>query len=201
VIFNKKINGHHMEKTLNRVNVKNLTDNIFKLLDNDWMLITAGDLKDYNTMTASWGTFGILWNKPIAFCFIRPQRYTIEFVTKAEMFTLSFFEEKYRDALNFCGSHSGRQTDKTLQTGLTSVVNENGSIYFSEARLVLECRKLYSDSLKSENFFKDTLIKDIYPKGDFHHFFIGEIINCYSSEMIVKEDYIQYKNPDIDYFP
>ncbi|HEY4787096.1 MAG TPA: flavin reductase family protein [Bacteroidales bacterium] len=187
-----------MEKTLNRINVKNVTDNVFKLLDNDWMLVTAGNSESYNTMTASWGALGILWNKPIAICFIRPQRYTLEFINKAELFTLSFFAEKYRDTLNFCGSHSGRHVNKAQVAGLTKVVTGTGGIYFSEARLVLECRKLYVDRLQPDNFLKDNLIREIYPKGDFHHFFVGEIINCYSSDIIAKENLSKFEKPDMD---
>ena len=59
-----------------------ITDNVFKLLDKDWMLVTAGTLEDYNTMTASWGHMGIMWNLPIAIAWIRPQRYTYEFVNR-----------------------------------------------------------------------------------------------------------------------
>jgi flavin reductase (DIM6/NTAB) family NADH-FMN oxidoreductase RutF len=190
-----------MEKLLNRINIKSLPDNLFKLLDNDWMLVTAGNLDSYNTMTASWGSFGILWNKPIANCFIRPSRYTLEFINKSDFFTLSFFEHKYHDALNYCGSHSGKNTDKALHTGLTPVVSEHGSIYFSQARIVLECKKLYVDKLNPDNFVQTSLIKDIYPQHDFHHIFIGEIKNCLSTDVIAKEKPANFENPEIDYLP
>jgi len=190
-----------MEKVLNRINVKHLPDNFFKLLDNDWMLITAGSSESYNTMTASWGTFGILWNKPIAVCFIRPTRYTLEFVNRSDMFTLSFFSSEYHDILNFCGNHTGRNTNKAALTGLTPIFTEQGSVYFSQARIVMECRKLYVDKLKSENFVKTNLMKEIYPNGDLHHIFVGEIINCYSSEVVTKEKAANYENPEIDYLP
>jgi flavin reductase (DIM6/NTAB) family NADH-FMN oxidoreductase RutF len=176
-----------MDSKLIQINVKSLTDNVFKLLDNDWMLITAGSHQSTNTMTASWGGFGILWNKPVAICFIRPQRYTSEFANKSEQFTLSFFTEKYKDALSYCGAHSGRNVDKIKNTGLTPVTTEHGSIFFSEARMVLECRTLYADNIKADNFIKTSLIKDIYPKGDFHRFFIGEIISCLSSDTLIKD--------------
>ena len=186
-----------MESILKRVHVKSLKDNAFKLLDNDWMLITAGNKESFNTMTASWGTLGTLWNKPIAICFIRPQRYTFEFINKADYFTLTFFSEKHRDALNYIGSHSGRTTDKISHTGLTPVYTEHGNIYFSEARLVMECKKLYSDDIKAENFMISSLIKDIYPSMDFHRFFIGEIINCLSSEAIRTEKDIKLEDREV----
>jgi flavin reductase (DIM6/NTAB) family NADH-FMN oxidoreductase RutF len=182
-----------MEQKLTKVNVKLLTDNLFRLLDNDWMLVTAGNNKSFNTMTASWGAFGILWNKPIAICFIRPQRYTMEFIHKNDSFTLSFFTEKYHEVLSYCGSHSGKDTDKIKHTGLTPMATEHGGVYFSEARLMLECKKLYADKFNPENFMVTNLVKDIYPKKDFHHFFIGEIITCLS-DATVKEKNIPLEN-------
>jgi flavin reductase (DIM6/NTAB) family NADH-FMN oxidoreductase RutF len=136
------------------VNPEELKDNFFSQINNDWMLITAGNLSHFNTMTASWGTMGILWNKPVAICFVRPQRYTFQFTEKQNYFTLSFLEEKYRDILSFCGSHSGKDTDKIAGTGLVPVALDAESITFEQARLVFECRKLYADFIKPENFHR-----------------------------------------------
>ncbi len=169
-----------MEQILKQINVKSLTSNVFKLLDNDWMLVTAGTKELYNTMTASWGSFGILWNKPIAIGFVRPQRHTFEFMNKCDYFTLSFFTEQYRDALSFCGSHSGKTVNKIEETGLTIALTKSGNVYFPEAKLVFECKKIYSDDLKESNFFQTAFIETIYPKKDFHRFFIGEITSCLS---------------------
>ena len=101
-----------------------LNDNLFHLLDREWMLITARDAETgkINTMTASWGGFGILWNKPVAFVFIRPQRYTFGFTEQNEGLTLSFFSEDYRDALKLCGRVSGRDCDKIARAGLTPML-------------------------------------------------------------------------------
>jgi flavin reductase (DIM6/NTAB) family NADH-FMN oxidoreductase RutF len=172
-----------MDTRFKPINVKTLGDNVFKLLDNDWMLITAGNKESFNTMTASWGAFGILWNKPVAICFIRPQRFTFGFVNKHDYFTLSFLTENFREALDFIGSHSGKDVDKIAKTGLTPAVNEHGNIYFSEARLVMECKKLYFDDIKPGNFILANLPKNIYPTGDFHRFFIGEITNCLTTDI------------------
>ena len=96
-----------------------ITKDPFSLIGKDWMLVTAGDKEKANTMTASWGGVGILWNKPVSFCFIRPQRYTLEFVEDKEYYSLSFFGPEYRDALNYCGTHSGRDGDKFEACDLT----------------------------------------------------------------------------------
>jgi flavin reductase (DIM6/NTAB) family NADH-FMN oxidoreductase RutF len=156
-----------------------LAENFFKLFDKDWMLVTAGKPGDFNTMTASWGSTGILWDKPIAICFIRPHRYTYQFADRYEYYTLSFFDERYRDILNYCGSHSGRAVDKIARTELKPLETPRGNIIFEQARLVLECRKLYADYLKPDCFVDARIDKKIYPSKDYHKFFIGEIVECY----------------------
>ncbi len=153
-----------------------LTDNPFKLIGSDWMLITAGTPDSFNTMTASWGGLGILWERKVATCFIRPTRFTYEFAEGAPYFTLSFFEEQYRKALTYCGTHSGRNTDKIREAGLTPV-NEGGFVYFSEARLVLACRKIYVQDIDPSRFL-DPKIDDMYPQKDYHRMYIGEIVKC-----------------------
>jgi flavin reductase (DIM6/NTAB) family NADH-FMN oxidoreductase RutF len=161
------------------INPDQIVDNTFELIRDDWMLITAGDAESFNTMTASWGAFGELWNKKVCFCFVRPTRHTYGFVEKADTFTLTFFDEKYRDALKYCGTKSGRDVDKVAKTGLTPVATESGSMYFAEARLVLECRKIYFQDLNPQHFI-EAGIHDEYPEKDYHRMYIGEVISCLS---------------------
>jgi flavin reductase (DIM6/NTAB) family NADH-FMN oxidoreductase RutF len=158
---------------------KQLHENFFSALDDEWMLITAGTPEKYNTMTASWGNTGILWNKPVAICYIRPQRYTFQFAEKSEHFTLSFLQPGNDGTLDFCGTHSGRDIDKARQTGLTPLATPAGNVTFEQSRLVLECRKLYADFLRPEHFTDETLIARHYPKKDLHKFYIGEIVGCW----------------------
>lgn len=165
---------------MNRISPFDLNDNVFKLLDKDWMLVTAGTMEHKNTMTASWGHLGIMWNLPVAICYIRPQRYTYEFANEYADYTLSFFEEKDRKILQFCGSKSGRDHDKFKETGLLPFTTENGNIGYEQARLILECRKIYQDDFKAENFLRPEIAKKNYPKNDFHRFYFGEIINVLS---------------------
>jgi flavin reductase (DIM6/NTAB) family NADH-FMN oxidoreductase RutF len=182
-----------MNHILKPIHVKSLSGNVFKLLDDEWMLITAGTKAKFNSMTASWGTFGILWNKPVAIGFVRPQRYTYEFINKADYFTLSFYPQQYRDALNIFGTYSGRDIDKVDKSELHPIYTEKGNVYYEEAWLVFECRKLYSDDIKPESFIEHKLIGNIYPQKDFHRFFIGEIINCFASD-----HFLESKNPEKD---
>lgn len=166
-----------MENGFKSINPERISDNAFKLIGKDWMLITAGTADSYNTMTASWGGLGILWNKKVCFCFVRPTRHTYNFIEKANSFTLSFYDEKYRDMLQYCGAKSGRDVDKAASTGITPVAGTGGSVYFAEARLVLECRKLYYQDITPGNFIDPELDRH-YPLKDYHRMYVGEIVNC-----------------------
>jgi len=166
-----------MSEDFEIIKPEQINENAIKLIARDWLLITAGNQNSFNTMTASWGGLGFLWNKPVVFIFIRPQRYTYEFIEKEEFFTIQVFEKKYRDILNFCGSHSGRDVDKIEKTGLRPFNSEKGNIYFEQASLQMECRKLYFDDIDPERFLDKELLKN-YPKKDFHRMYVGEITEC-----------------------
>ncbi|MFP4059208.1 MAG: flavin reductase [Bacteroidota bacterium] len=169
-------------KNFKKISEETITDNPFKLIGKDWMLITAGNPDSFNTMTASWGGLGILWNKSVTFVFIRPQRYTHGFTEENEYFTLSFFDKKYKKALSFCGTHSGRDNDKIKETGLSPVETPAGNVSFLESRLVIECKKLYRGELNKNNFIVTELIDKNYPTEDFHTVYIGEITSCWKNE-------------------
>jgi len=160
------------------VPVTQLNDNFFRAIGDESMLITAGTKDHFNTMTASWGTCGVLWNMPVAICFVRPQRYTFQFMEKHGFFTLSFLGEEHMDIMQFCGSYSGRDVDKIATTGLKPLVTKTGNIYFEQARLVLECRKIYADRINPDRFIIPEIKDSIYPARDYHKFYIGEIISC-----------------------
>ena len=152
-------------------------ENVCHLFDKDWALITAGKEAEVNTMTASWGGIGILWNRPVVFCFIRPQRHTFTLTERHEHLSLSFLPEQYRAALRLCGSKSGRDTDKFAAAGLTPAMADH-TPYVAEARLVLLCRKLYADDLKKASFLDPVLLEN-YKAGDFHRMYICEIEGAY----------------------
>lgn len=159
-----------------KINPQELADNPFKLIGSDWGLVTSGTQEKLNTMTISWGGVGILWNKPVAYTFIRPQRYTYEFLEKNDMFTISFFDEEYRGALRICGSKSGRDIDKTAETGLTPAFSESGAPYFKQARLVLVCKKLYAQDLNKESVIDAQTVLKNYGEDDWHRMYVSEIV-------------------------
>ena len=157
------------------IKAEEISENLIKMIGSDWMLITAGTREKFNTMTASWGYAGFMWNRPSAICFVRPERYTYGFMERADDYTLSFFSEDYRDALKLCGSKSGKHIDKPKEAGLTPKFLPNGTVSFEEASLILECRKVYADNLKPENFFAQHIIDNVYNNDGYHRMYIGEI--------------------------
>lgn len=165
---------------MQKSDVKDLSENFFETISKEWMLITAGNSEKFNTMTASWGGIGYLWNKPVAFIFVRPERYTFGFIEKNELLTLSFLGEENRNIYNICGTKSGRDTDKVKKSGLKPITTPEGQITFEQARLTLECRKLYKQTLKPDSFLdKKPLEKWYNEQGGLHEMYIVEIVNVW----------------------
>lgn len=164
-----------------KIGVKDITNNIFDLIGDKWMLITGGDESGYNMMTASWGGAGVLWQKAVTFSFVRPQRYTRKFMDYGKYYTLTFYGEKYRDMLYLCGAKSGRDVDKTKESGLHARYSTDGAVYFEEAELVIVCKKIYFDDFEPENFLAPE-IAATYENGDYHRMYIGEIVEVLSKE-------------------
>lgn len=165
---------------MKRIEIKDLTENFFETISKEWMLVTAGTPDHFNTMTASWGGIGFLWNKPVAFVFIRPERYTYEFAEKNEYLTLSFLGDENRQIHNICGSKSGRDTDKVQETGLKPLPTPEGNITFEQSRLTLECHKLYSRMLEPESFIDKQPLEKWYSENNgMHKMYIVEIVNVW----------------------
>lgn len=158
-----------------KIAARDIEGNFIKMLEKDWMLVTAGDKNGFNTMTAAWGGFGRLWAMDVATYYIRPQRYTYEFTEKSDYCTLAFFGENYRDELALCGSKSGRDIDKVKECGFEVAFADCGAPYFLEAELVVVCKKLYFDDFDPKNFLDSRIAACYYP-DDYHRVYIGEII-------------------------
>lgn len=167
---------------MKKIEVSELHDNVFATIGKEWMLIAAGTPDKFNMMTASWGCLGWLWNKPVAVMFVRPERYTHEFVEHTDMVNLVFLgnSESARKAYAFCGSHSGRDFDKARECGLEPVATAGGCVTFAGARLTLECRKLYKTAIRPEEML-DKSIEQWYggAKGGLHDVYVMEILGAY----------------------
>lgn len=167
---------------MKKVNFDELNFNPYSKIGNEWMLISAGNKDSYNTMTASWGEFGSLWGhgagRPVATVFIRPSRYTKQFVDNNEYFSLCFFDETYKKDLGYLGTVSGKDEDKVSKTKLIPAFTDKAP-YFEQAQIVLVCRKLYAQDIKEECFAAKDVVDNVYPLKDFHTMYIGEIVETY----------------------
>lgn len=158
----------------------------YERIAHDWMLVTAGSLEQgYNTMTASWGQLGSLWGKggglPTAVIYIRPQRYTKQFVDACDYFSLSFYPKDCHEALAYLGCHSGRDENKVAAVGFHPCGDEH-TVWFEEADLVLICRKLYQAPIVESGFTDPSLVESCYPQKDFHEMYVGEIVKILKRE-------------------
>ena len=170
---------------------EDISDNAIKMINKDYMLITACTktqnedgsftLGRANTMTASWGALGELWNKPVATVYIRPSRYTKEIVDNTDTFSLCVLPQKYKSALDYCGCHSGRDEDKFSATKL-ELEYMNETPWIKQSRLVLFCRKLYASAFDPYSFCDEKVLKQNYKKDDFHTMYIGEIFKVYEDK-------------------
>lgn len=148
----------------------------FSLIGREKLLLTAGNSEDFNTMTASWGTMGVLWGKNVISAVIRPQRYTYEYFEREPYFTVSVLESGHDDAYRICGTKSGRDCDKISLAGLTPYL-EGNAIAFQEARIAFVCRKIYVQDLDPAGFLDPSIDQTHYPLNDYHRLYCGEIVD------------------------
>ena len=114
------------------------------------------------------------------FVFVRPQRYTYEFMEKYDRFTLSFFGGEQKKALGICGAKSGREMDKCKETGLVPA-DVFGGVTFEQAKTVLVCKKIAFQDLDPAGFL-DSSIMDTYALKDFHRMYVGAVEKVLISE-------------------
>lgn len=152
-------------------------DPIVAARDN-WYLVTAEAEGKVNTLTAGWFTLGNNWEKKIATVFIRPQRYTKQFIDESGHFTLTFFDG-YQDAMGYLGSNSGADVpDKIEKSGL-HLAEADGQPTFAEGKYVLLCKVLYRQPIAEACFLDKDFAAATYPERDFSVQYVGEIEAAY----------------------
>ena len=159
---------------MKEIKATELKDNVFELIGRDWLLVTAEKDGKANTMTASWGGLGVMWGKNVSFIVIRPQRYTKELIDGSDTLSLSILPEGDKKIYNYLGTVSGRDEDKIAGSGLT-LKHDGTTPYFSEARAVMICRKLFSQNYEPDSFLDSSILEKWYPEKDYHMLYICEI--------------------------
>ncbi len=147
---------------------------IFAQFNKKWALVSAGTKEDYNAMTVSWGGMGTLWGKSVVTVYIKPIRYTWQYMEKNDWFTVSFYPEENRQDLQIMGSKSGRDGDKAALTGLTLKPLEN-AVTFEQAEVTLVCRKIYRQDLIRDTMPEEVVAR-IYTGEEPHTMYVGEVV-------------------------
>lgn len=154
------------------------------------VLLTTKVADKVNSMTISWGTLGVEWNKPIFTAFVRTGRFTHGMLNDNAEFTVNIPVNGCDHAiLNFCGTKSGRDNDKIAVLGLTAVKADVVSVSaIKELPLTLECRVVYRQ-LQDASAMPQSIKDRFYPQGDpeaalkgnsdMHEVFCGEIVKAY----------------------
>ena len=168
------------ENGYTKFNVReDFTDNAFQWF-RDAQLLCAGDKTQSNAMTIGWGGIGTLWGRDALTVYVAEKRYTKEFIDKAEYFTVMTFDVENSKVLTYMGTKSGRDGDKAQALGLHTAYTANGTPYYTEATMVIECKIMYAAPFDPQ-YFKSDAPKKMYanfPAG-IHSMYIGEVINAW----------------------
>lgn len=152
-----------------------LQEEIFSLFQKRWALVCAGTMERHNAMTIGWGGLGTLWNRPAATVYVRPNRYTYRFLEENEYFTVSFYPEEQRRALEIMGTVSGADVDKDAAAGLTPVP-AGESVTYAQAELTLVCRKLYRQDMDASQIPEDVQVT-FYGGEPVHRMYVGQVVD------------------------
>ncbi|MDR3178423.1 MAG: hypothetical protein LBT96_05515 [Campylobacteraceae bacterium] len=151
-------------------------------ISKEWIALSAGTRDDYNTMTASWGGVGYLWERSVAIVYVRPTRHTYNFTEKSDYFTLTFFDKTLKAKVHkIFGNKSGRDTDKAKEANVTPIYFDENIVGYEEAKEIIVCKKIYFGDFNPNNFL-DKNINDFYPAKDYHRVYIGEIKKFYKKQ-------------------
>jgi flavin reductase (DIM6/NTAB) family NADH-FMN oxidoreductase RutF len=173
------------EDLFKKIEPTELTDNVFKLVGQDYTVITAGTDSAFNSMTASWGGWGQLFEVPVTWCFLNASRYTLEFIKKEQTYTMTYFPEQFKEQVIAFGSKSGRNSDKMKETALTHVKTPSNNITYKEAKLIIECKLVEITETNPKDFYSEKG-KDFVEKGmkdgngkEYHKLVFGDITNVW----------------------
>jgi flavin reductase (DIM6/NTAB) family NADH-FMN oxidoreductase RutF len=166
------------------ISVERLIARPIALFNKQWFLLSCGDFAvgDFNCMTISWGSLGEVWGRPLVQVFVRPGRYTYQFMEKYATFTICSFPKEYHSTLNFLGTRSGRDSNKLADSRLTPMAAEvvDAPVY-EEAELAIECRKMYWQDIDPSHFVVKS-IEQNYPMKDYHRVYFGEVLAITGTE-------------------
>ena len=166
---------------LQLTDINTLDLNLTRFWGHQNALLTAGDKTGCNTMTIGWGQNGVIWGIPVCTVYVRPERYTYQFLEEQDHFTLSFLPDSLRKVTGYCGAKSGRDVNKIAECGLTVRYGAGDAPFFDEAELVLVCRKVYVQDLDLSGALGDPIPPFYAPgQGGVHRAYTGQIVEAYT---------------------
>ena len=181
----EQIKVRNFDQLFTAIDVKDIPQDVFTLVGEDFSVLTAGNPSHYNSMVAGWGGWGIVFNKPQAFSFLRATRYTLEIMRREGAYTMTFFDNEFKEDIMKFGQQSGRNSDKMKNTALTSVQTPAGNMAFKEAKLIIELTLTQVTTVSPDDFLvpdSRKFVVDANPNGnpnDYHKIVFGEITNVW----------------------
>ncbi len=178
-ISDEDMKSKTFEELFKSIEPSAIPESVFKLVGTDFTVITAGPETSFNSMTASYGGWGQLFDKPVTWCFLRANRYTLELIKKEKTYTMTYFEDQYKDQVLFLGSKSGRDSDKMKELSLTHVTTPAGNVTYKEAKLIIECKLMEVTTVNPDDFYNPenkAFVTEGYEEAkDYHKLVFGEI--------------------------
>jgi len=142
-----------------------------------------------NTMAIAAGTIGEIWGKPIFIVLVRPSRYTYGCIEATGDFTVNVPPTGLKDAVEFCGSVSGRDVDKFKEKGLTATAGRAvKSPIIKECPINYECKVVHKNDIVPENL-QAQLAASSYASSDYHRVYFGEILAALADEDVKKGEF------------
>ncbi|MDR0575340.1 MAG: flavin reductase [Tannerella sp.] len=183
ILSREEIQARSFQELFKSIEAKDIPGDVFTLVGSDFTVITAGTASHYNSMVASWGGMGILFSKPATWCFLRANRYTLEFMRKEQAYTMAYFDDEYKDDIMLFGTKSGRDSDKMKESKLSSVQTPSGNMAYKEAKLIIECKLTEVTTVSPDDFYLEegrNFVMDAHKEAnDYHKIVFGEITNVW----------------------
>lgn len=179
----EQIQAASFDDLFKQITPQEISEDVFTLVNKDLTILTGGTPELYNSMVASWGGWGTLFEKPVTWCFLRSNRYTLELTKKDLIYTMTYFDKEYKGDFMRFGTQSGRNGDKMKETSLTAVQTPAVNMTFKEAKLVIECKLFEVTSVSPDDFQTDDARKFVVDAhaetNDYHKIVFGEITNVW----------------------
>lgn len=176
---NTQSHNENFQNLFTEISPEQISESVFKLVGKDYTVITSGSETKHNSMVASDGGIGLLLGKPVTWCCLRANRYTLEFIKETKTYTMTYFDDQYKGQFLLFGKKSGRNSDKMKESTLSIINTPSGNVSYKEAKLIIECSLTEITTVQPEDFYNEDNLKFITEAkkdvGDYHKIVIGNI--------------------------